>query len=66
MGITFVEALYAGLPVVTTAIGGAMEVVNESCGMLVQAGDSGALTDALRLRWVGSLICSRCSPKDDS
>jgi glycosyltransferase involved in cell wall biosynthesis len=52
-GITFVEALYAGLPVVTTAIGGAMEVVNESCGMLVQAGDSSALADALRL-----LLCN--------
>lgn len=46
-GITFVEALYSGLPVVTSAIGGATEVVNERCGVLVPAGDSSALADAL-------------------
>jgi glycosyltransferase involved in cell wall biosynthesis len=46
-GITFIEALYAGLPVVTTAIGGAMEIVTESCGILVPPNDSDALADAL-------------------
>lgn len=46
-GITFIEALYAGLPVVTTAIGGAMEIVTESCGLLVQPNDPRALADAL-------------------
>lgn len=50
-GIAFVEALYAGLPVVTTPIGGAKEIVNGSCGILVRPGDAGALADAL-----GSLI----------
>jgi glycosyltransferase involved in cell wall biosynthesis len=47
-GIAFVEALYAGLPVVTTAIGGAPEVVEETCGVLVPPGDAQALADVLR------------------
>lgn len=46
-GITFVEALYAGLPVVTTAIGGALEIVDGSCGMLVGPNDPAALAAAL-------------------
>jgi glycosyltransferase involved in cell wall biosynthesis len=47
-GITFIEALYAGLPVVTTAIGGALEIVDGSCGMLVEPDDPAALAGALR------------------
>jgi glycosyltransferase involved in cell wall biosynthesis len=47
-GIVFVEALYAGLPVIATAIGGAQEIVDEVCGRLVRSGDAGALRDALR------------------
>src|ERR1700674_4123446 len=47
-GITFIEALYAGLPVVTTAIGGALEIVDGSCGMLVQRDDPATLAVALR------------------
>jgi glycosyltransferase involved in cell wall biosynthesis len=35
-GIVFVEALYAGLPIVTTALGGAMEIVDASCGLLAE------------------------------
>jgi glycosyltransferase involved in cell wall biosynthesis len=46
-GIVFIEALYAGLPLVTTAIGGALEIVDPSCGVLTPAGDSAALADAL-------------------
>jgi glycosyltransferase involved in cell wall biosynthesis len=46
-GIVFVEALYAGLPVVATAIGGAPEIVETSCGRLVSSADTGALRDAL-------------------
>src|SRR5206468_825427 len=34
-GIAFVEALSAGVPVVTTAFGGATEIVDEGCGVLV-------------------------------
>jgi glycosyltransferase involved in cell wall biosynthesis len=47
-GIAFVEALYARLPVLTTAIGGACEVLDESCGVLVPAGDAQALAASLR------------------
>jgi glycosyltransferase involved in cell wall biosynthesis len=47
-GLTFVEAMAAGLPVVTTRIGGGAEVVNEVCGVLVPAGDAAAVADALR------------------
>jgi glycosyltransferase involved in cell wall biosynthesis len=47
-GIAFVEALSAGLPVVTIALGGAIEIVDHSCGLLVPPGDSEALATALR------------------
>ncbi len=47
-GITFVEALMAGLPVVTAAFGGAKEIVDESCGILVPPGDARALAASLR------------------
>jgi glycosyltransferase involved in cell wall biosynthesis len=47
-GITFVEALSAGLPVVATAIGGALEIVDETCGLLVPPLDAEALAAALR------------------
>src|SRR5262249_34060399 len=55
-GITFIEALYAGLPVVTAAIGGACEIVDDSCGILVPPEDAHAL--AASLRW---LILDRTS-----
>jgi hypothetical protein len=35
--------LYAGLPVVTSAIGGGAEVVDDSCGVLTPPADPGAL-----------------------
>lgn len=46
-GITFIEALYAGLPVVSTRIGGAVEIVTDSCGILVPPNDPVALAEAL-------------------
>jgi glycosyltransferase involved in cell wall biosynthesis len=46
-GLTFVEALSAGLPVVTSAIGGALEIVNDTCGVLVPPRDPAALATAL-------------------
>jgi glycosyltransferase involved in cell wall biosynthesis len=46
-GIAFVEALYAGVPVVTTALGGALEIVSDSCGVLVPPDDPGELAAAL-------------------
>jgi glycosyltransferase involved in cell wall biosynthesis len=47
-GIAFVEAMHAGLPIVATAIGGAREIVDASCGILVAPEDPAALADALR------------------
>ena len=46
-GVAFVEALAAGLPVVTTRIGGAAEIVDDTCGRLVAPGDSQALASVL-------------------
>jgi glycosyltransferase involved in cell wall biosynthesis len=46
-GIAFVEALAAGLPVVTVAMGGALEIVDDSCGMLVPPADPSRLAAAL-------------------
>lgn len=46
-GIAFVEALHARLAVVTTAIGGALEIVNEDCGVLVPPNDPPALSREL-------------------
>lgn len=47
-GMVFVEALAAGLPVVTSAAGGALEIVDDSCGRLVAVKDRTALTSTLR------------------
>jgi Glycosyltransferase len=47
-GIAFIEALAAGIPVVTTAIGGAVEIVDSSCGILVPPGDVKEASTALR------------------
>lgn len=47
-GITFVEALYAGLPVVTTGYGGAAEIVADGAGVVVPTGDPDVLAGALR------------------
>lgn len=47
-GNTFVEALYAGLPVVTSSIGGALEIVDTSCGILVAPGDESLLACELQ------------------
>lgn len=48
LGLAFIEALFAGLPVVTTKIGGAQEVVDQSCGILVPPEDAGELAAVLR------------------
>jgi glycosyltransferase involved in cell wall biosynthesis len=52
-GLVFIEALWAGLPVISSSLGGALEIVDESCGMLVRPGDSQSLAEAL-----GCLIAS--------
>lgn len=45
-GLAFVEALWTGLPVVTTAMGGALEIIDDRCGVLVDP-EQGALAAAL-------------------
>jgi glycosyltransferase involved in cell wall biosynthesis len=49
-GIVFVEAMYAGLPVLTTDMGGAREIVDETCGARVEP-RADALAEVLA-RWV--------------
>ena len=46
-GIAFIEALYSGLPVVATATGGAKEIVDDTCGILVPPRDEEALAGSL-------------------
>ena len=52
-GITLVEALYAGLPVVAANEAGPREIVTEECGVLAPPGDAAALAEALR-----AIICT--------
>ncbi|HSQ56048.1 MAG TPA: glycosyltransferase family 4 protein [Gemmata sp.] len=47
-GIVFIEALQARIPVVTSAMGGAAEIVTPECGILVKPGDAPMVSDALR------------------
>jgi glycosyltransferase involved in cell wall biosynthesis len=47
-GVALVEALAAGLPVVTSELGGALEIVDASCGILVPPDDTSTLAAALR------------------
>jgi glycosyltransferase involved in cell wall biosynthesis len=47
-GISLVEALRYSKPIVTSAIGGALEIVDESCGLLIRPDDLSELCDALR------------------
>jgi glycosyltransferase involved in cell wall biosynthesis len=47
-GLSLVEALAAGLPVVTSGIGGACEIVDETCGVLTPPEDVEALASAIR------------------
>ena len=46
-GISLIEAMAAGLPVVTSALGGAKEIVDETCGVLVAPRDSARLASEL-------------------
>ncbi len=47
-GIVFVEALSAGLPVITTAMGGALEIIKPSCGVLTGPDDERELAASLQ------------------
>jgi glycosyltransferase involved in cell wall biosynthesis len=46
-GQVFVEALSAGIPVVTSAMGGGLEILDSTCGVLISPDDLTALTSAL-------------------
>lgn len=46
--LAFMEASAAGKPIVTTRLGGAPELIDETSGMLVPVGDSAAFAAALR------------------
>jgi glycosyltransferase involved in cell wall biosynthesis len=46
-GIVFVEALWAGRPVVSTAMGGVLEIVDESCGILTEPNNPDQLAESL-------------------
>jgi glycosyltransferase involved in cell wall biosynthesis len=47
-GLTFLESLYSGLPVVTSGFGGTTEIVDGTCGVLTAPGDTAAVAAALR------------------
>lgn len=47
-GISIVEALYAGLPVVTSNFGGGAEIVDGTCGLLAEPGSPDSVARALR------------------
>ena len=46
-GLSLIEALAAGLPVVTSALGGAREIVDNTCGVLVAPRDAASLASEL-------------------
>jgi len=46
-GIVFIEALRAGLPVVTSNMGGGAEIVNDHCGRIVTSSDIETLVQAI-------------------
>jgi glycosyltransferase involved in cell wall biosynthesis len=46
--VAFIEALSASLPVVSTAMGGAPEIVDETCGLLVPPANPDTLSTVLR------------------
>jgi glycosyltransferase involved in cell wall biosynthesis len=47
-GIVFAEALLSGCPVVTADVGGAREIVSETCGRLVRSDDLDGVASVLR------------------
>ena len=47
-GIVFIEALYAGLPIVTVDLGGGSEIVTPACGYVVEPGNIPEIALALR------------------
>ena len=65
-GIVFIEALFAGLPVVAVASGGACEIIDESCGLLtspdpeaIAAAERVLIQDTMLRRTLGNAGPSR-------
>jgi glycosyltransferase involved in cell wall biosynthesis len=59
LGNTLIEALRAGLPVITTRIGAAPEVVDDTCGILLAPGDISATAATLERLILDSVLRSR-------
>ena len=57
--LAFLEAFSAGLPIVTSAIGGAPEIIDQSCGRLVPPEDPEALSQALRELSTNPVACDQ-------
>ena len=58
-GLVFVEALAAGLPVVATRLGAAPEIVDDTCGVLVEPAQPAALAEALARLLHGQALRAR-------
>lgn len=54
-GIVLLEAFSAGVPVIATNVGGILEIVHESRGILVEKADESALYDAMKSVLAGAI-----------
>lgn len=46
--VAMIEAMAAGRPIIATRVGGALDVIDESCGLLYEPGDIDALAVAMK------------------
>ncbi len=47
-GLTFIEALWARLPVIGTSLSGVIDILDDECAIIVAPGDSNAVAGAIR------------------